>query len=464
MLRRRRSRPRRKAPASRRAAPPEPTRRDRAREAARRELGGHGADAAAVALLVLAALTTLGLVSDLAGPVGSALSDGFGTLFGKARYAVPLVCVGFALLLFSARPAARRAIEAEEAGEEPPSQPAPLRVGVGVALLGLAVVGALHLSGGSPSIDGAAAALRDAGGVVGAAIASPLETAAGTVGAAIVLAGLALVGALLAPGVPMRDVVTGLGRGARRSGSWSGRHLRRLGELPERDRTDVLDTEADADLDESAGHDDEPEIDLTDDAFGGPEAIAALYDVERDPAAALEPDDDPTLTDVPAITPELVVEEDGQVALALGSRSGKKGSWKLPPKTLLKRGDGKEADRQLVEEGGRILEATLAQHGVDAQLVGTDRRPHRHPLRARARAGCEGEPHHGLSHDIQYAMASPDVRILAPIPGRSRDRRRGAQQGAPARHARRHARRAGGEGGHAPARGRDSAATSPARR
>ena len=25
----------------------------------------------------------------------------------------------------------------------------------------------------------------------------------------------------------------------------------------------------------------------------------------------------------------------------------------------------------------------------------------------------------GLSHDIQYAMASPDVRILAPIPGRS---------------------------------------------
>ena len=25
----------------------------------------------------------------------------------------------------------------------------------------------------------------------------------------------------------------------------------------------------------------------------------------------------------------------------------------------------------------------------------------------------------GLSHDIAYAMASPDVRILAPIPGRS---------------------------------------------
>jgi S-DNA-T family DNA segregation ATPase FtsK/SpoIIIE len=408
------------AGSSRRAAPPEPTRRDRAREAARRELGGHGADAAAVALLVLAALTTLGLVSDLAGPVGSALADGFGTLFGKARYAVPLVCVGFALLLFSARPAARRAIEAEEAGEEPPSQPAPLRVGVGVALLGLAVVGALHLTGGSPSIDGAATALRDAGGVVGAAIASPLEAAAGTVGAAIVLAGLALVGALLAPGVPMRDVVAGLGRGARRSGSWSGRHLRRLGELPERDRADELD--ADADVDGSAVHDDvdadEPEIDLTDEAFGGPEAIAALYDLERDPAA-LEPDDDPTLTDVPAITPELVVEEDGQVALALGSRSGKKGSWKLPPKTLLKKGDGKSADRKLVEEGGRLLEAALHQHGVDAKLIGQTVGPTVTRYELELAPGVKVSRVTGLSHDIAYAMASPDVRILAPIPGRS---------------------------------------------
>ena len=71
--------PAKRAPAKKKAAPrrpappPEPTLRVRAREAARRELGGHRADAVAVGLLVLAALTTLGLTSDLAGPVGRAL-------------------------------------------------------------------------------------------------------------------------------------------------------------------------------------------------------------------------------------------------------------------------------------------------------------------------------------------------------------------------------------------------------
>ena len=157
-----RTAPRKRAPAKRKPAkrtsrpapPPEPTLRIRAAEAARRELGGHTADAAAVGLVVLAALTILGLVSGLADPIGSALADGFGTLFGQARYAVPVVAIGFAILLFRARPAARRALEAEEAGEELPAQPQPVRVGVGVALLGLAVVGALHLLGDSPSIDG----------------------------------------------------------------------------------------------------------------------------------------------------------------------------------------------------------------------------------------------------------------------------------------------------------------------
>src|SRR6266540_1785903 len=99
--------PAKRAPGKRRragtrTAPPEPSVWERGRESAGRQLGGHGADAAAVALLVL------GVVSDAAGAVGSGLADGLGALFGTARYAIPPVCIGFALLLFffHARPAA----------------------------------------------------------------------------------------------------------------------------------------------------------------------------------------------------------------------------------------------------------------------------------------------------------------------------------------------------------------------
>ena len=115
--------------------------------------------------LVLAALLALGLFSDLAGPVGTGLADGFGTLIGEARYAVPVVCVGFAILLLpraagsaarSGRPG-READRADTAGDgsSPSSRArAAARRARAWRSSALAVVGALHLLGGSPAIDG----------------------------------------------------------------------------------------------------------------------------------------------------------------------------------------------------------------------------------------------------------------------------------------------------------------------
>jgi S-DNA-T family DNA segregation ATPase FtsK/SpoIIIE len=433
-----RKRSAKRGPAKRRSAPP-PTRSERAREAARRELGGHGADALAVGLLVLAALTTLGLVSDLAGPVGRGLNDGFGWLLGRARYAVPVVCIVFAILLFSRRPAARRAAEAEEAGEDPPNEPAPLRVGVGFALLGIAAVGALHLVFDSPSIDGPARALRDAGGFLGVAIGGPLATATGTVGAAIVLGGLAILGALLAPGVPMSDVMSGLGRAVLRAGGHVGTHARRFSELAgpadEELDDDRLDDAVDLDLtDPAAASDAYPVAPVFDPSLapeGAPAAHAdpaielglpavSLYDVEADGIAVLRmaDADEPTLTDLPPV----VVEHDGQTALDLGPKAGKggkKGAWKLPAKALLKKGDAATTDQRLVEEGGRVLQAALLQHGVDAKLIGMTVGPTVTRYELELAPGVKVNRVTGLSHDIAYAMASPDVRILAPIPGRS---------------------------------------------
>src|SRR5690349_2056611 len=64
-------RPGRSAPARRRGrATREPGPLARGRAAAGRQLGGHRSDAAAVVAAVLGVLCVLGLVSDLAGPIG----------------------------------------------------------------------------------------------------------------------------------------------------------------------------------------------------------------------------------------------------------------------------------------------------------------------------------------------------------------------------------------------------------
>ncbi len=166
-------------------------------------------------------------------------------------------------------------------------------------------------------------------------------------------------------------------------------------------------------------------------APGGPAPFdyAAYDDYGADEASVPEPEPElapePELERLPPVTHaaiEIPTHEDpsGQLVIELGDDpGGKHGPWKLPPANVLKRGSGKEADRRLIEEGGRILEATLAHHGVEARLVGTTVGPTVTRYELELGAGVKVNRITGLSNDIQYAMASLDVRILAPIPGRS---------------------------------------------
>jgi DNA segregation ATPase FtsK/SpoIIIE, S-DNA-T family len=93
--------------------------------------------------------------------------------------------------------------------------------------------------------------------------------------------------------------------------------------------------------------------------------------------------------------------------------------WKLPADSCLTRKVAKPIDRRLVEKGGETLEATLLEFGVDAHLVGMTIGPTVTRYELELGPGVKVNKVTGLSHDIAYAMASPDVRIIAPIPGRS---------------------------------------------
>ncbi len=76
-------------------------------------------------------------------------------------------------------------------------------------------------------------------------------------------------------------------------------------------------------------------------------------------------------------------------------------------------------DRREVEERGRVLERALAGHGVETHLVGSTVGPTVTRFELELAAGVKVARVTSLAKDIAYAMASPDVRILAPIPGRS---------------------------------------------
>ncbi|HEX9505320.1 MAG TPA: DNA translocase FtsK, partial [Acidimicrobiia bacterium] len=362
----------------------------------------------AVGLFVLGVLCGLGLWTDLAGPVGEAMADATGAILGRGRVAIPIVCVVFAALLL--RPH-RAAASSDEAEPDDPDVLAPesntLRIAVGAVLLLLADVGVLHLAAGRPSLGSSFTELRTAGGALGVAVASPLAAATGVVGAAVILGALALVGLLLVLGLSIGTIVAWV-RGVVGAAADLARHG--LGvesfdaAVPDTGNLDTGDLDT-GDLD-AGDLDSEPARFLPTDLETAPETVPVF-------SASAEP----------TMGAELALTADGpggQLVIELGDDAAPRhGPWTLPPAGLLKRGSGKEVDRSLVEEGGRILEATLAHHGVDTRLVGATVGPTVTRYELELGPGVKVNRVTGLSHDIQYAMASLDVRILAPIPGRS---------------------------------------------
>ena len=394
---------------ARRAKPRSRSAWETVRERAAAQLGEHASDAGALALGVLGILAVLGVFTDLAGPVGRGLDTSTGVLLGNGRLLVPAACfVGAGFLL-----AGRRA-EAPTHG---------LRVGLGVALAILGAAGLLHIAGGSPPTD-TLDPLRDAGGVAGALTGGPLRSGAGPVGAVVVLAALTGFGLLLVVGAGLRQVAGGFGA----AGRFVGRQGRAL--LTLRPAGDALGGYPTPDLyDELA--DDDSSFTTVVDLAGAEDAELAARDDEFDHDDVSDQDDmsghdddaqgvAPDHLGAVATTPDALAGDDAEGQLELNLGPGVRHSaWKLPPKTILKRSQNAEVDERSVDAGGRVLEATMQEFGVDARLIGRTIGPTVTRYELELAAGVKVSKVTGLSKEIAYAMASHDVRILAPIPGRS---------------------------------------------
>jgi S-DNA-T family DNA segregation ATPase FtsK/SpoIIIE len=104
---------------------------------------------------------------------------------------------------------------------------------------------------------------------------------------------------------------------------------------------------------------------------------------------------------------------------APGPRRAPGGAYELPPLDLLSLGGGAGQSKRALDETAAELEETLIQHGVDAQLTRIVPGPTVTRYEIELAPGVKVSRVTSLSHDIAYALATPDVRIIAPIPGRS---------------------------------------------
>ncbi|MBL6837226.1 MAG: DNA translocase FtsK 4TM domain-containing protein, partial [Candidatus Actinomarina sp.] len=112
-----------------------------------------------------------------------------------------------------------------------------------------------------------------------------------------------------------------------------------------------------------------------------------------------------------------IVPEDKPVKANTVKR--KNSAYKLPPVSLLEKGSSVSASKKLLQQTATDLTNLLKEHDVEAELTNIVPGPTVTRYEIELAPGVKVSKVTSLSHDIAYALATPDVRLLAPIPGRS---------------------------------------------
>ncbi|HET6570884.1 MAG TPA: DNA translocase FtsK [Solirubrobacterales bacterium] len=253
------------------------------------------------------------------------------------------------------------------------------------------------------------------GGKVGYGLETGLEYLFGRVGARIATVLMLAVGAMLVTGASVSTVFRGLGRGIHHTFA-GGRGLAETA-IQHRD-----DRRAQKALETRAGPTDVmstyPE---TDEDF---EPTVAIAEPEEPPEPEPATHEFPELAEEPEPEPEPGAPEDVQPQLTpMGNKRGVTESeqidYRPPPTKVLEKGKADSGpDPRDHETIGRKLVETLGHFGVEAKIVGIVSGPHVSRFELRLAPGTKVKKVTELSNDLAYALASTDIRILAPIPGK----------------------------------------------
>jgi len=359
------------------------------------------------------------------GPVGDSLKSALADVTGRVAYLVPVAIAGWGAALIM-----RPMIKA----------PAALNAGAILLLAALLLAFAAEIGG-----LGAAHPARHGyfdqpfysvhGGVLGEALYWAATSLFHRLGAQILAVLMFVSGALLITQTTVSSLLTRAGRMARTAGAGtrelaktvrlgSGQDIQGL----EPDGRDIAITRAgatealataslsDPELDEAEttrfADDDDPDWDTDELESPGPGQFA--YE-DTAPEAPDAPDDDAAVEGAAPAAADLTPMGNRRS----GVTESEEIDYKLPRPKLLERGKGDPGPdmRDREATAGALLEA-LRSFGIQARLLGVVSGPHVSRYELQLAPGTKVSKVAQLRDDLAYALASTDIRILAPIPGK----------------------------------------------
>jgi len=303
------------------------------------------------------------------GYVGGALADGLDAVVGAASYVLPALFVVLGGLMV-----ARSALVDVR----------PFRTGLIVLFFGLMI-----------------ALGRDQGGYVGQALGGAVGVALGVTGSTILGGFLVLVGALLLTGASLGAILRRSGHGMRTAATKARR--------PRRTQPSLEDwPEAPAVASLEAARARRRPVDAED----------AYPDVVGDapPPAVIAPSPLLNAEPAPLIAPRPLVEDP---LTLFDDVTAENVEYRLPDASVLH--PSPEASATSEETAARVadlLVQTLAHFGIEANVIGQISGPRVTRYELQLAPGTKVSKVAALKDDLSYALATTEIRILAPIPGK----------------------------------------------
>jgi S-DNA-T family DNA segregation ATPase FtsK/SpoIIIE len=369
----------------------------------------------------------------------------FGGLFGRVAFALPVIMLLFALWLF------RHPASTDDNG----------RIGIGLGLSLATISGLCHLFTGQPNPSDGVMALAASGGVLGWILAAPLTAVLTQYGAGAILVVLLVLSLFILTKTPpnrigprLRQLYAYLfGETLTEPGEQGGRSAAAQGDTGATDddgdalpwwRRNKSQREEDAAFDSPvlspARTSDTEILDLTPDPERATKSMPGQFDTEvitdlpilaKAESEAVEPppktrrfsptgirDDEsgPTVTEQ---LPGFVGDgfDDGEIPPTTAAEPA--APYRLPSAAALSEGSPAKARSAVNDEVVRAITEVLTNFSVDATVTGFSRGPTVTRYELEVGPGTKVERVTALAKNISYAVASNEVRILSPIPGRS---------------------------------------------